>query len=166
MKNTAKTWPHKTWSQKPAEAKKAWRLIDASGRPLGRLASEAAKLLIGKGKPGYTPHVAGGDYVLIINSDKVALTGKKWTDKKYYSRSRYIGSLKERAAKDLKTEDLIQKAVKGMLPKNKHRALSLKRLRIFKGAEHPFADKKPLVWSEGSKEGLKESPAKGASPKN
>ncbi len=140
---------HKTWTPKPAGAgrQRVWRLLDASGKPVGRLASHAAQLLMGKGRPDFAPHVDGGDCALVINAGKAVLTGKKWTDKKYYSRSRYIGSLKERAARDLKPEDLIRKAVRGMLPKNKLRAPRLKRLRVFEGAEHPFADRKPVEHS-------------------
>jgi len=136
----------KTWVQKPADIKNDWKLIDASGKSIGRLASVVARLLSGKYKPEYTPHVLNGDHIVIVNSDKAVLTGKKWLDKKYYTRSRYVGSLKEWSAKDLKTDVLIQKAVKGMLPKNTHRAKCLKKLRIFKGTEHTYKDKNLEVF--------------------
>ena len=133
----------KTWSAKPAEVKQEWKLVDATGKSLGRLASETAKLLRGKHKPEFTPHVEGGDFVIIINSEKVVLTGKKWTDKKYYRHSRYIGSLKERLAKDIKPEDLVRQAVNGMLPKNKLRQRMLKKLKIYKGSEHDHQAQNP-----------------------
>ena len=126
----------KTLSKKPRDVKVAWKLIDASGRSLGRLASEVAQLLRGKHQPDFTPHVAGGDGVVVIHSDKVVLTGKKWTDKKYYRHTPYVGSLKEWRAKDLPTEELIRKSVAGMLPKNKMRQKLLKKLRVYKNAEH------------------------------
>ena len=137
----------KTWNGKPTEVKREWKLIDASGKSLGRLASEAAQLLRGKHKPEFTPHVEGGDFVIIINSGKVALTGNKWTDKKYYRHSRYIGSLKERSAKDMKSEDLVKQAVRGMLPKNKLRQRMLKKLKVYKGADHNHEAQNPKPHS-------------------
>ncbi|MCY4512633.1 MAG: 50S ribosomal protein L13 [Bdellovibrionales bacterium] len=136
----------KTWSAKPAEVKQEWKLVDAAGKSLGRLASETAKLLRGKHKPEFTPHVEGGDFVIIVNSEKVVLTGKKWTDKKYYRHSRYIGSLKERSAKDIKPEDLIRQAVSGMLPKNKLRPRMLKKLKVYKGTEHDHQAQNPKPY--------------------
>ena len=132
----------KTWSQKPSEVQRSWKVLDASGKPLGRLASVAAKLLMGKDKPHFTPHVMGGDFVVVINSDKIKLTGKKWTQKTYYKHSRFVGSLKEQKAKDMTTQELIRKAVQGMLPKNSHRPRALKRLKIFKDSQHNYQDKK------------------------
>lgn len=126
----------KTWSQKKSEIKREWKLIDASGRSVGRLASEAAKLIRGKHKPEFTPHMDGGDFVVVINSDKARLTGNKWQDKKYYTHSRFVGSLREFSAKDKKIEDIITLAVKGMLPKNKTRDSQLKRLKVYSGSEH------------------------------
>ncbi|MGI9548991.1 MAG: 50S ribosomal protein L13 [Bdellovibrionales bacterium] len=131
----------KTWVKKPLNVQKEWKLIDASGKSLGRLASAVSYLLSGKYKPEYTPHVPNGDGIIIINSDKVVLTGKKWQQKKYYTHSRYIGSMKEWSARDLGTETLIKNAVQGMLPKNNHRDKFLKNLRIFKGPEHTYKDK-------------------------
>ncbi len=135
----------KTWIKKPINVQSDWKIIDASGKSLGRLASVVAQLLSGKYKPEYTSHVPNGDHVVIVNSDKVVLTGKKWQDKKYYTHSRYIGSIKEWSARDLGTEELIKKAVQGMLPKNNHRPKFLKNLRIFKDTEHIYKDKNLTV---------------------
>ena len=135
---------NKTWSQKSAEVNRQWKLIDAKGKPLGRLAGETARFLQGKHKPEFTPHIEGGDSVVIVNSDQVVLTGKKWTDKTYYSHSRHVGSLKEWKARDMTTEDLIKRAVRGMLPKNKLRKRMLKRLRIYRGSEHKQTAQNPV----------------------
>ena len=135
----------KTWTQKPEDVQRSWKTLDASGKSLGRLASVTAKLLMGKDKAQFTPHVMGGDFVIVINSDKVKLTGKKWTQKTYYKHSRFVGSLKERKAKDVASTELIRKAVQGMLPKNSHRPKALKRLKIFKDSNHNYQDKKPEV---------------------
>ena len=121
----------KTWVQKPLEIQRNWKLLDASGKSLGRLASVTAKLLMGKDKPQFTPHVMGGDFVIVTNSDKIKLTGKKWIQKTYYKHSRFVGSLKERKAKDIPTDELIRKAVQGMLPKNSHKAESFKEAEDF-----------------------------------
>lgn len=133
----------KTWVKKQEEVKRNWKIIDAKNQSLGRLASHAANLLIGKNKPDYTPHVMGGDFVIVINSNQVKLTGKKWSQKKYYSKSRFIGSLKEKLAKDISPNELIKKAVAGMLPKNTHRPRALNRLKVFKDSAHNYEDKKP-----------------------
>ena len=135
----------KTWIKKPADVQSDWKIIDASGKSLGRLASSVAQLLSGKYKPEYTSHVPNGDHVVIINSDKIVLTGKKWTDKKYYTHSRYIGSIKEWSARDLGTEELIKRAVQGMLPKNNHRQKFLNKLKIFKKTDHEYKDKNLIV---------------------
>ena len=135
----------KTWTQKPEDVQRSWKMLDASGKSLGRLASVTAKLLIGKDKAQFTPHIMGGDFVIVINSDKVKLTGKKWTQKTYYNHSRFVGSLKKRKAKDIASTELIKKAVQGMLPKNSHRPKALKRLKIFKDSNHNYQDKKPEV---------------------
>ena len=137
----------KTWVKKQEEVQRDWKLINAEGQSLGRLASAIANLLIGKGKPSYTPHVMGGDFVVVINSDQVKLTGKKWTQKKYYKHSRFVGSLKERRAKDVPSAELIQLAVRGMLPKNTHRPRALKRLKIFTGSKHNFENKKLVSFA-------------------
>ncbi|MBC6415710.1 MAG: 50S ribosomal protein L13 [Bdellovibrionales bacterium] len=135
----------KTWVKKTKDVKRAWKLIDAKGQSLGRLASLVVLHLTGKNKVDYTPHVQGGDFVIVINSDQVKLTGKKRIQKKYYTHSRYVGSLKERQAKDLSSVELIHLAVKGMLPKNTHRKQFLKQLKIFKESQHKYLDKNPVL---------------------
>ena len=121
-------------TKKPAP--KQALVVDATKRPLGRLASEISQLLRGKNKPSFAPHnTEAGDRVNVINSDQVVLTGRKWTDKKYYSHSRYVGSLKTKKACDMGTDNLIREAVEGMLPKNKLRKVFLKRLRVYKTKE-------------------------------
>ena len=122
-----------------------WRLIDAAGHAPGRLASKAAMLLQGKHKPSYVPFFPCGDFVIIVNSDKLSLKGKKWADKKYYSHSRYPGSLKERSAKDLGASEVLRRAIQGMLPKNKHRKPMMRRLKIFNGLEHGMEAQKPIA---------------------
>ena len=141
MSNTKQS---KTWVKRSQDVKRDWKIVSAEGKSLGRLASLVTPHLMGKNKPDYTPHVMGGDFVIVINSDKVRLTGKKLTQKKYYRHSRYVGSLKERQAKDLSSVEMIELAVKGMLPKNTHRDKALKRLKIFKSAEHKYKDKNPI----------------------
>ncbi|MCY4321297.1 MAG: 50S ribosomal protein L13 [Bdellovibrionaceae bacterium] len=137
----------KTWVKKVKEVQRDWKIIDAKDQALGRLASHVANLLIGKSKADYTPHVMGGDFVIVINSNQVKLTGKKWSQKKYYTKSRFVGSLKEKLAKDLSSEELIRHAVGGMLPKNTHRPRALKRLKIFKDSSHNYEDKKPTAFT-------------------
>lgn len=133
----------KTSTQKPENIKRSWKMVDASGQSLGRLASSVSKILMGKEKVDFSPHLLCGDFVIIINSDNLRLTGKKWTQKIYYKHSRFVGSLKEKKAKDIATPELIKQAVAGMLPKNSHRQKMLKRLRIFKDSQHNYQDKKP-----------------------
>ena len=129
----------KCYIQKPSEIQRKWHLIDAEGKTLGRLSTEIAKLLRGKHKVTFTPHVDGGDYVVVINADKIEVTGKKRDNKVYRHHTGYIGSLKEINFKKLqekKPEEIIRLSVSGMLPKNKLRAPMMKRLRIFAGSEH------------------------------
>ena len=133
----------KTSILKTEDRKRSWKVIDASGKSLGRLASSISKILMGKDKVHFSPHILCGDFVIIINSDKIRLTGKKWTQKTYYKHSRFVGSLKETKAKDISTPELIKKAVAGMLPKNSHRQRNLKRLKVFKDSQHSYQDKKP-----------------------
>ena len=136
----------KTYSQKSAEVKREWWVIDASTMPLGKLAVVIADKLMGKSKVTYTPHIDNGDYVVVVNATDVVVTGNKMVDKKYYRHSGYAGGLKE-----LRLEEVIEKdpsravvaAVKGMLPKNKLAAERLKRLRVFDGAEHAHAAQNP-----------------------
>ena len=129
----------KCYIQKPSEVQRKWHLIDAEGKTLGRLSTEIAKLLRGKHKVTFTPHVDGGDYVVVINADKIEVTGKKRDNKVYRHHTGYIGNLKEINFKKLqekKPEEIIRLSVSGMLPKNKLRAPMMKRLRIFAGSEH------------------------------
>ena len=123
-----------------------WYLVDVDSKVLGRVATQIANVLRGKNKPTFTPSVDTGDFVVVVNAAKIALTGKKMSDKTYYSHSGYVGGLKEiSAAKliDKKPEDLIKKAVKGMLPKNKLARHMLKKLKIYAGEAHPHAAQQP-----------------------
>lgn len=136
----------KTFSQKPADVTRRWILIDAKDATLGRVSTEIAKYLIGKYKPTYTPHVDGGDYVVVVNAKELVVTGAKETDKMYFRHSGFPGGLKEAQLKELREkspESIIQEAVKGMLPKNKLSAGRLARLRIFTGSEHDHTAQTP-----------------------
>lgn len=137
---------YKTFSQKPAEVERRWILIDATDAPLGRVATQIAKYLIGKYKPTYTPHVDGGDYVVVINAAQTVVTGEKETDKIYYRHSGFPGGIKDAQLKEVREkfpERIIEAAVKGMLPKNKLSPERMARLRVFPGAEHTHAAQKP-----------------------
>lgn len=136
----------KTFSQKTADVERRWILIDAKDATLGRVSTQIAKYLIGKYKPTYTPHVDGGDYVVVINADELVVTGEKETDKMYYRHSGFPGGLKEATLKDVRAKDsskIIVAAVKGMLPKNKLSPNRIGRLRIFAGSEHDHTAQKP-----------------------
>ena len=143
----------KTYTAKPREIEQAWRLVDADGQILGRLATEIADTLRGKNKPAYTPHVDTGDFVIVVNADKVRVTGKKLEQKIYYRHSGYPGGLRERTlAEQLarRPEEVIRKAVKGMLPKNKLAAAQLRKLKVYAGPEHPHAAQNPAPLKESS----------------
>ena len=136
----------KTFSQKPADVTRRWVLIDAKDATLGRISTAIAKYLIGKYKPTYTPHVDGGDYVVVINAKELVVTGAKETDKMYYRHSGFPGGLKEaqlKALREKSPESIIEEAVKDMLPKNKLSPERMARLRIFPGAEHDHTAQKP-----------------------
>lgn len=136
----------KTYSQKPSEVNRRWILLDASTAPLGRLANIAAKYLIGKYKPTYTPHIDGGDYVVIINASKAVVTGNKEKDKKYYRHSGFPGGIKEASLAEVRAkrpERIVEEAVKGMIPRNKLAAVRLKRLRVFSGENHDHIAQNP-----------------------
>lgn len=138
----------KTYSAKESDVKKDWYLVDAKGKILGRLASEIAKRLRGKHKPIYTPHVDTGDFVVVINADKIRLTGKKLTEKIYYRHSGYPGGIKSIAAGKMlkeKPERLINLAVRGMLPKNSLGRRMLKKLKVYRGEEHPHTSQNPHI---------------------
>lgn len=135
----------KTFVAKEHEVEKKWHLIDAKDRILGRLASKIAILLRGKHKPIFTPHMDAGDYVVVVNADKVALTGDKLEKKMYYRHSGYVGGLKEIPAKEMllrRPENLIKLAVKGMLPKNSLGRRQLTKLKIYAGPDHPHQAQK------------------------
>ena len=139
----------KTFSAKAKEVKQDWYVVDASGKVLGRLASEIAVRLRGKHKAIYTPHVDTGDFIVVVNAQKISLSGKKLTDKMYYSHSGYPGGLKETTAGKMlseKPENLIRIAVAGMLPKNSIGRWSLGRLKVYAGAEHKQQAQKPEAW--------------------
>ena len=136
----------KTFTSKPTEVESKWYVVDASGCVLGRLASFVATRLRGKHKPVYTPHVDTGDHIIVINADKIALTGRKWDEKLYYRHSGYVGGLKSITAKQLlekRPEDLVMHAVRGMLPKNRLGRKMFKKLKVYAGSEHPHVAQEP-----------------------
>ena len=136
----------KTFMQRKEDVTRSWYVIDAKDIPLGRVASKAAVMLKGKHKPTYTPHIDGGDYIIIINAKDVLLTGNKLENKKYYSHSRYVGGLRERTAKEMKEKypiEMMEKAIKGMLPKNRLGRAMYKKLFVYEGSEHPHMAQKP-----------------------
>ena len=136
----------KTFVAKEYEVNKKWYLVDAENKVLGRLATQIASRLRGKHKPIYTPHADTGDFVVVINADKVILTGNKWADKNYYRHSGYVGGLKEISAKKLlekKPENILRFAVKGMLPKNSLGRRQLKKLKVFAGPDHVHQAQQP-----------------------
>lgn len=135
-----------TYSPKASEIERKWYLIDADGKVVGRLAQEVAKLLKGKHKPTYSTHMDMGDHVIVINTEKMVLTGKKLTDKIYTRQTGYIGNMKSVAAKDMDPNEMLMHAVKGMLPKNSLGRQMLKKLRVYKGAEHEQIAQKPEVY--------------------
>ena len=139
-----------TYSAKLSDVTRKWYVVDASETTLGRVATQVATLLTGKGKPMFTSHIDCGDFVVVINADKLQVTGAKMTDKMYYNHSGYPGGLRERQLKDVVEKDsteVILQAVRGMLPGNKLRDGRLARLKIYGGAEHNHAAQKPEVLS-------------------
>jgi large subunit ribosomal protein L13 len=135
-----------TQSAKPAEVRRAWYLIDAEGKTLGRLASECARRLRGKHKPTYTPHVDTGDYLVIVNAEKVRVTGNKMSDKMYHRHTGYIGNLRSTSLEqmlDKHPERVIQYAVKGMLPRNPLGRAMIKKMKVFAGPTHRHAAQQP-----------------------
>lgn len=134
----------KSYMQKKETVERKWYVIDAEGKPLGRVASKAAHMLRGKHKPTFTPHIDCGDYIIIVNAEKVLLTGNKLNDKKYYNHSMYAGGLRERTAKEMiqrYPEEMIERAVKGMLPKGRLGRQMYKKLFVYAGPE----DRKSVV---------------------
>jgi len=142
----------KTSFAKPSEVNRKWYVVDASGMILGRLASRIASVLRGKTKPIYTPHVDTGDYVIVINAEKIRFTGNKLNTKMYYHHSGYPGGIKKESAKDLMKESperILISAVRGMLPKNKLGRKQIKKLKVYRGPEHPHQAQKPEVLNLG-----------------
>ena len=136
----------KTVSTRPQDVDRTWFVLDAEDKTLGRLATEIAHRLRGKHKPEYTPHVDTGDYIVVVNAEKIRVTGNKFNDKMYYRHSGYPGGIKEMNFKDMQDrhpERIVEKAVKGMLPKNPLGRAMFKKLKVYSGAEHPHAAQQP-----------------------
>lgn len=137
----------KTYSAKPREIEQKWYVVDAEAQTLGRLATRIADVLRGKGKPQYTPHVDSGDFVVVVNAEKIRVTGKKLEQKVYYRHSGYPGGLRERTlAEQLerRPEEVLRRAVRGMLPKNRLAAVQLRKLKVYAGPEHPHGAQNPV----------------------
>ena len=136
----------KTYVATPATRERNWLVVDAAGQTLGRLATQIANALRGKTKPEYTPHCDTGDFVVVVNAEKISVTGNKRADKKYYRHSGYPGGIKERTLNDMlerRPEEVIRKAVKGMLPRNRLARKQLKKLKVYAGPDHPHAAQQP-----------------------
>ena len=140
----------KTYSLKKEEAQRNWFVVDATDRVLGRVATKIADKIRGKDKPSFTPHTDGGDYVIVINAEKIKVTGSKYNNKIYYRHSLYPGGLKSQTFKELiekNPERVIEEAVKGMLPKNKLGKLIIKKLKVFQGPNHDHESQQPAEWN-------------------
>ncbi len=136
----------KTFVATPSTRERNWVVVDANGQTLGRLATQIADALRGKTKPEYTPHCDTGDFVVVVNAEKIAVTGNKRADKKYYRHTGYPGGIKERSLNDMlerRPEEVIRKAVKGMLPRNRLARKQLTKLKVYAGPEHPHAAQQP-----------------------
>jgi large subunit ribosomal protein L13 len=136
----------KTYVAKPSDRERNWLVVDATGQTLGRLATQIAEALRGKRKPTYTPHVDVGDFVVVVNAEKIAVTGAKRTEKLYHRHSGYPGGLKTRTLQEMldrRPEEVIRLAVKGMLPRNRLARKQLTKLKVYAGPEHPHAAQKP-----------------------
>lgn len=141
-----------TFMQKKEEVAREWYVIDAKDVALGRVASKAASMLRGKHKATYTPHIDCGDNIIIINAKDVLLTGNKLNNKKYYDHSRYVGGLRERTAKEMKEkypEEMLERAIKGMLPKGRLGRQMYRKLHVYAGAEHPHTAQQPKIVDLG-----------------
>ena len=139
----------KTFMAKPSDVERKWYVLDADGQTLGRLAAEAAYLLRGKHKPTYTHHIDTGDFVIVVNADKVRLTGNKLLKKKYIHHTRYPGGLREMTYRDLldkNPERAVEIAIKGMLPHNRLGKKMFKKLKVYRGPDHPHQAQKPEAW--------------------
>jgi len=136
----------KTYTAKPGEIQREWFVVDADGKTLGRLATQIADRLRGKGKPAYTPHVDTGDFVIVVNAEKIAVTGSKLDTKIYYRHSGYPGGIKQRTLREQlerRPTEVLRKAVKGMLPKNRLGAQMLTKLKVYAGPTHPHSAQGP-----------------------
>jgi large subunit ribosomal protein L13 len=143
----------KTYSAKPGEIERHWYVVDAEAKTLGRLATQIAEVLRGKGKPAYTPHVDTGDFVIVVNAEKVHVTGQKLDQKLYYKHSGYPGGLHSRTLREQlerRPEEVLRKAVRGMLPKNRLASAQLRKLKIYAGPDHPHAAQNPEPFQERS----------------
>ncbi len=141
----------KTYTAKPGEIERRWYVVDAEAKTLGRLATQIADVLRGKTKAAYTPHVDTGDFVVVVNAEKVRVTGQKLDQKIYYRHSGYPGGLRERTLRqqlERRPEEVLRRAVKGMLPKNRLAAAQLRKLKIYAGPEHPHAAQNPEPLQE------------------
>ncbi len=140
----------KTYSQKKENVERNWFVVDATDRILGRVATKIADRIRGKDKPTFTPHTDGGDYVIVVNAEKIKVTGSKFDKKMYYRHSLYPGGLKSQSFKELNEknpERIIEEAVKGMLPKNKLGKSIIKKLKVFQGPNHSHESQKPIEWN-------------------
>ena len=138
--------PTKTYSAKPGEVERGWYVVDADGETLGRLATRIADALRGKLKPEYTPHIDTGDFVIVVNCERIRVTGKKMDDKIYYRHSGYHGGLREETLRDLlgrRPEEVIRRAVKGMVPRTRLGRAQLRKLKVYAGPEHPHEAQAP-----------------------
>ena len=141
----------KTWNAKPGEIERRWFVVDAEGKTLGRLATQIADTLRGKNKPEYTPHVDTGDFVVVVNAEKIAVTGKKLDDKIYYRHSGYPGGLRSRTLREQlerRPTEVLRKAVKGMLPRNRLGRAQIVKLKIYAGPAHPHEAQAPQPLEE------------------
>ncbi len=151
----------RTWSAKPNEVKRDWWVVDADGQVCGRLATQVANILRGKHKPQFTPHVDTGDFVIVLNCEKIKLTGNKKESKIYYKHTGFVGSLKEKTAQqvlDENPEQVVTQAVRGMLPKNRLSRKLIKKLKVYKGDKHPHLAQNPKAMGGFMGEGVKEAP--------
>ena len=140
----------KTFALKKENVDRQWFVIDASDKILGRVATKIADRIRGKDKPTFTPHTDGGDYVVVINAEKIKVTGEKFNDKKYYTHSLYPGGLKTKTFREMNEkhpERIIEEAVKGMLPKNKLGKSMIKKLKVFSGPDHEHESQQPIEWN-------------------
>jgi large subunit ribosomal protein L13 len=142
----------KTWTAKAEDVERRWYVVDAEGQTLGRLATRIADTLRGKGKPTYTPHVDSGDFVVVVNAEKITVTGDKLDQKRYYRHSGYPGGIRSRTLReqlDRRPTEVIRTAVKGMLPRNKLARRQITKLKVYAGPEHPHAAQNPAELPDG-----------------